>query len=64
MNTYEKYITGVLDDDIQKKVENFSLQGKDMAEKMFRAGFMAGILILKTKRNVRIYKINHGEKKE
>lgn len=55
MNVYEAYTKKLLDENIQERIEGFSSQGKDMAEKMFRAGFIAGILTFKS---------NHGEKKE
>ena len=61
MNVYEAYTKKILDDDIQEKIEGFSSQGKDIAEKMFRAGFIAGIL--QKERGI-TFRSNQGEKKE
>lgn len=57
MNVYEAYTKKILDDDIMEKIEGFSSQGKDMAEKMFRDGF------LQKERGI-TFKSNQGEKKE
>ena len=61
MNVYEAYTKKILDDDIQEKIEGFSSQGKDIAEKMFRARFIAGIL--QKERGI-TFRSNQGEKKE
>lgn len=60
MNVYEAYTKKLLDENIQERIEGFASQGKDMAEKMFRAGFIAGIL--RKEREI-TFKSNQGEKK-
>lgn len=61
MNVYEAYMKKLLDENIQERIEGFSSQGKDMAEKMFRAGFIAGIL--QKEREITFKSNQKGEKK-